>query len=193
MPFRVGEALSGGGSVSMPPFRRFIRCGRCGRLSRHLQLVAGCLGICNSWPPAPASAIPGRRPRYTRVVIPLGRVGPYRSVFAGSGGSVSVGPPPAGRSASVGLRRVPPPPKKTTTASGGVVPRCGCRLVRRSGRTGPEPLYFLLFGASIMFIFLPSSLGIISTLAYSSRSVAKRSSRISPCSLKTIERPRKKT
>ncbi len=90
MPFRVGEALSGGGSVSMPPFRRFIRCGR---LSRHLQLVAGCLGICNSWPPAPASAIPGRRPRYTRVVIPLGRVGPYRSVFAGSGGSVSVGPP----------------------------------------------------------------------------------------------------
>lgn len=90
MPFRVGEALSGGGSVSMPPFRRFIRCGR---LSRHLQLVAGCLAICNSWPPAPASAIPGRRPRYTRVVIPLGRVGPYRSVFAGSGGSVSVGPP----------------------------------------------------------------------------------------------------
>ena len=43
-----------------------------------------------------------------------------------------------------------------------------------------------------MFIFLPSSLGIISTLATSSRSVAKRSSRISPCSLKTIERPRKK-
>ena len=109
MPFRVGEALSGGGSVSMLPFRRFIRCGRCGRLSRHLQLVAGCLAICNSWPPAPASAIPGRRPRYTRVVIPLGRVGPYRSVFAGSGGSVSVGPPPAGSSASVGLRRVAPP------------------------------------------------------------------------------------
>ena len=53
--------------------------------------------------------------------------------------------------------------------------------------------YFLLLGASIMFIFLPSSLGIISTLATSSRSVAKRSSRISPCSLKTIERPRKKT
>ena len=182
MPFRVGEALSGGGSVSMPPFRRFIRCGRCGRLSRHLQLVAGCLAICNSWPPAPASAIPGRRPRYTRVVIPLGRVAPRRLVSPG-----------AGSSASVGLRRVAPPPKKTTTASGGVVPRCGCRLVRRSGRTGPEPLYFLLFGASIMFIFLPSSLGIISTLAYSSRSVAKRSSRISPCSLKTIERPRKKT
>ena len=190
MPFRVGEALSGGGSASMPPFRRFIRCGR---LSRHLQLVAGCLGICNSWPPAPASAIPGRRPRYTRVVIPLGRVGPYRSVFAGSGGSVSVAPP--GWQFSIGWSspRRPPPPKKTTTASGGVVPRCGCRLVRRSGRTGPEPLYFLLFGASIMFIFLPSSLGIISTLAYSSRSVAKRSSRISPCSLKTIERPRKKT
>jgi|GEM_PF-3222491 len=193
MPFRVGEALSGGGSVSMPPFRRFIRCGRCGRLSRHLQLVAGCLGICNSWPPAPASAIPGRRPRYTRVVIPLGRVGPYRSVFAGSGGSVSVGPPRLAVQHRSVFAASPPPPKKTTTASGGVVPRCGCRLVRRSGRTGPEPLYFLLFGASIMFIFLPSSLGIISTLAYSSRSVAKRSSRISPCSLKTIERPRKKT
>ena len=111
MPFRVGEALSGGGSVSMPPFRRFIRCGRCGRLSRHLQLVAGCLGICNSWPPAPASAIPGRRPRYTRVVIPLGRVGPYRSVFAGSGGSVSVGPP--GWQFSIGWSSPrPPPPKK---------------------------------------------------------------------------------
>ncbi len=52
---------------------------------------------------------------------------------------------------------------------------------------------FLPLGASIMFIFLPSSFGIISTLANSSRSVAKRSSRISPCSLKTIERPRKKT
>ena len=98
MPFRVGEALSGGGSVSMPPFRRFIRCGRCGRLSRHLQLVAGCLGICNSWPPAPASAIPGRRPRYTRVVIPLGRVAPRRLVSPG-----------AGSSASVGLPRVAPP------------------------------------------------------------------------------------
>ncbi len=53
--------------------------------------------------------------------------------------------------------------------------------------------YFLAFGARIMFIFLPSSLGISSTLANSSKSVAKRSSRISPCSLKTIERPRKKT
>lgn len=182
MPFRVGEALSGGGSVSMPPFRRFIRCGRCGRLSRHLQLVAGCLGICNSWPPAPASAIPGRRPRYTRVVIPLGRAAPCQSA-----------PPRLAVQHRLVFAASPPPPKKTTTASGGVVPRCGCRLVRRSGRTGPEPLYFLLFGASIMFIFLPSSLGIISTLAYSSRSVAKRSSRISPCSLKTIERPRKKT
>ena len=58
----------------------------------------------------------------------------------------------------------------------------------------PSPCrYFLTLGASIMFIFLPSSFGIISTLANSSRSVAKRSSRISPCSLKTIERPRKKT
>ncbi len=167
----------------MPPFRRFIRCGRCGRPPRHLQLVTGRPGIRNSRPASPVHA---------------------GSHSSGSGGAVSVGfrrvgrlcvsrPPPAGSSASVGLRRVPPPPKKTTTASGGVVPRCGCRLVRRSGRTGPEPLYFLLFGASIMFIFLPSSLGIISTLAYSSRSVAKRSSRISPCSLKTIERPRKKT
>ena len=72
---------------------------------------------------------------------------------------------------------------------------------RRFGRTASGlyrmhslcKLYFLPLGASIMFIFLPSSLGIISTLATSSRSVAKRSSRISPCSLKTIERPRKKT
>ena len=62
------------------------------------------------------------------------------------------------------------------------------------GSTPPSPCrYFLTLGASIMFIFLPSSFGIISTLANSSRSVAKRSSRISPCSLKTIERPRKKT
>lgn len=53
--------------------------------------------------------------------------------------------------------------------------------------------YFLAFGARIIFIFLPSSLGISSTLANSSKSVAKRSSRISPCSLKTIERPRKNT
>ena len=58
----------------------------------------------------------------------------------------------------------------------------------------PSPCrYFLTLGASIMFIFLPSSFGIISTLANSSRSVAKRKKRISPCSLKTIERPRKKT
>lgn len=187
----------------MPPFRRLrfdasvsavhsVRPVRpavpasatCGRLSRYLQLLAARPGIRNSRPASPVHA---------------------GSHSSGSGGAVSVGfrrvgrlrvsrPPPAGSSASVGLRRVAPPRlKKTTTASGGVVPRCGCRLVRRSGRTGPEPLYFLLFGASIMFIFLPSSLGIISTLAYSSRSVAKRSSRISPCSLKTIERPRKKT
>ncbi len=60
---------------------------------------------------------------------------------------------------------------------------------RRSVRAN----YFFVFGASIMFIFLPSSLGIISTFATSSRSLAKRNSRISPCSLKTIERPRKKT
>ena len=57
----------------------------------------------------------------------------------------------------------------------------------------PPRRHFFVFGASIMFIFLPSSRGIASTLANSSRSVAKRSSRISPCSLKTIERPRKKT
>ena len=75
-----------------------------------------------------------------------------------------------------------------------------CRSVSRCrSRVGRPvcarvPRYFLVFlGARIMFIFLPSSLGIISTLASSSRSVAKRSSRISPCSLKTIERPRKKT
>lgn len=60
-------------------------------------------------------------------------------------------------------------------------------------RPGMPSGYFFPLGARIMFIFLPSSLGIISTLANSSRSVAKRSSRISPCSLKTIERPRKKT
>lgn len=53
--------------------------------------------------------------------------------------------------------------------------------------------YFLGFGASIIVIRFPSSLGIISTFAISSRSVAKRSSSISPCSLKTIERPLKKT
>ena len=53
---------------------------------------------------------------------------------------------------------------------------------------------FLKEGSKVKaYVFLPSSLGIISTLATSSRSVAKRSSRISPCSLKTIERPRKKT
>lgn len=72
--------------------------------------------------------------------------------------------------------------------------RCGCRYRTACGRgEARNGSYFLDLGASIMFIFLPSSLGIISTLATSSRSVAKRSSRISPCSLKTIERPRKKT
>ena len=99
MPFRVGEALSGGGSVSMPPFRRFIRCGRCGRLSRYLQLLAARPGIRNSRPASPVHA---------------------GSHSSGSGGAVSVGfrrvgrlcvsrPPPAGSSASVGLRRVAPP------------------------------------------------------------------------------------
>ncbi len=99
MPFRVGEALSGGGSVSMPPFRRFIRCGRCGRPPRHLQLVTGRPGIRNSRPASPVHA---------------------GSHSSGSGGAVSVGfrrvgrlrvsrPPPAGSSASVGLRRVAPP------------------------------------------------------------------------------------
>ena len=102
MPFRVGEALSGGGSVSMPPFRRFIRCGRCGRPPRHLQLVTGRPGIRNSRPASPVHA---------------------GSHSSGSGGAVSVGfrrvgrlcvsrPPPAGSSASVGLRRVPPRLKK---------------------------------------------------------------------------------
>ena len=102
MPFRVGEALSGGGSVSMPPFRRFIRCGRCGRLSRYLQLLAARPGIRNSRPASPVHA---------------------GSHSSGSGGAVSVGfrrvgrlrvsrPPPAGSSASVGLRRVPPRLKK---------------------------------------------------------------------------------
>ena len=56
MPFRVGEALSAGGSVSMPPFRRFIRCGRCGRPPRHLQLVTGRPGIRNSRPASPVHA-----------------------------------------------------------------------------------------------------------------------------------------
>ena len=54
-------------------------------------------------------------------------------------------------------------------------------------------VYFLDLGARIMFIFLPSSLGMSSTRANSSRSLAKRKSKISPCSLKTIERPRKNT
>ena len=168
----------------MPPFRRFIRCGRCGRPPRHLQLVTGRPGIRNSRPASPVHAGSHSSGSGRAVSVGFRRVGRLR-----------VSRPPPGWQFSIGWSspRRPPPPKKTTTASGGVVPRCGCRLVRRSGRTGPEPLYFLLFGASIMFIFLPSSLGIISTLAYSSRSVAKRSSRISPCSLKTIERPRKKT
>ena len=53
--------------------------------------------------------------------------------------------------------------------------------------------YFLDLGASMMLMRFPSNLGIISTLASSSRSVARRNNRISPCSLKTMERPRKKT
>ena len=53
--------------------------------------------------------------------------------------------------------------------------------------------YFLDLGASIIVIRLPSNFGIISTLPYSSRSVAKRSKRIWPCSLNTMERPRKNT
>ena len=108
MPFRVGEALSGGGSVSMPPFRRLrfdasvsavhsVRPVRpavpasatCGRLSRYLQLLAARPGIRNSRPASPVHA---------------------GSHSSGSGGSASVGlPPGAGSSASVGLRRVAPP------------------------------------------------------------------------------------
>ena len=95
-------------------------------------------------------------------------------------------PPPNPRNApqqkSSTLRENTPPP----------LMRQGRNL--SSGASAPAfDDYFLAFGARIMFIFLPSSLGISSTLANSSKSVAKRSSRISPCSLKTIERPRKKT
>ena len=52
--------------------------------------------------------------------------------------------------------------------------------------------YFFL-GDSMIIMRLPSSVGIASTLPYSSRSLAKRSSSTSPCSLKSIERPLKKT
>ena len=54
--------------------------------------------------------------------------------------------------------------------------------------------YYLFFtGDSMIVMRFPSSTGIISTLPYSSRSLAKRSRRTSPCSLKRIERPLKKT
>lgn len=42
MPFRVGEALSGGGSVSMPPFRRLRFGGSFGAAG-----AADRPGICN--------------------------------------------------------------------------------------------------------------------------------------------------
>ena len=91
MPFRVGEALSAGGSVLMPPFRRLrfdasvsavhsVRPVRpavpasatCGRLSRYLQLLAARPGIRNSRPASPVHA---------------------GSHSSGSGGAVSVGLP----------------------------------------------------------------------------------------------------
>ena len=48
-------------------------------------------------------------------------------------------------------------------------------------------------GARVRNIFLPSSDGILSTFASSSRSLAKRRRSTSPCSLKTMERPLKNT
>ena len=78
------------------------------------------------------------------------------------------------------------------TAGTGIILPVPARLpITLSHRNTGYP--FFGFGASIMFIFLPSSVGIISTFATASRSVAKRSNSISPCSLKTMLRPRKKT
>ena len=62
-----------------------------------------------------------------------------------------------------------------------------CLLIQMRGES-----YFFL-GESMMIILFPSSTGICSTLPYSSRSLAKRRSRTSPCSLKRIERPLKNT
>ena len=112
---------------------------------------------------------------------PAWRCGPFRRLLHRLVAAVPRPLPPATDRKRRLLRVSPCNRRFGRTASGGRRMRCMCTL------------YFLPLGASIMFIFLPSSLGIISTLATSSRSVAKRSSRISPCSLKTIERPRKKT
>src|SRR5690606_9199860 len=61
-------------------------------------------------------------------------------------------------------------------------------LLSSLGRTSPG--YFAAFlGEMNMVIRFPSSFGICSTFPRSSRSVAKRSSRISPWSLNTIDRP----
>lgn len=56
-----------------------------------------------------------------------------------------------------------------------------------------ELIHFLDFGESIMIIFLRSMTGSESTFAISAKSLARRNSSISPCSLKRIERPLKKT
>ena len=55
------------------------------------------------------------------------------------------------------------------------------------------PIYFWLFGLKLRIILLPSRFGTLSGFPYSARSLAKRASRSSPYSLKTMERPRKKT
>ncbi len=62
-----------------------------------------------------------------------------------------------------------------------------------SGFKNCQFFFFIDFGAIIIFILFPSSFGICSTLPSSSRSCAKRNSRISPSSLYTIVRPLKKT
>lgn len=53
--------------------------------------------------------------------------------------------------------------------------------------------YFFAFGAMNIVIRFPSSLGICSTFPKSSRSVARRSNKISPLSLYTIDLPLKNT
>lgn len=53
--------------------------------------------------------------------------------------------------------------------------------------------FFAVLGDSIMSILFPSSFGSDSTFASSSKSLAKRSNSTSPCSLKRMERPLKKT